>query len=158
CVTEKKSYLCDLPAYGFGGTTRRALQEPTFLEALANQDPREPIPSNGSLMRTVPAALRFRGFSEEDIAMQTARCAQITHRNYDAVQATINYVLILDEILAGKSYRDAVNAVRYHQEIVCGSTESERLKIFDFPAIRPPVPKGFGGGAVYTLKVAHWAI
>ncbi len=157
CVIDKKSFLCNLPAYGFGGTTRKALEHPTYQEALANSDPSDPIPSNGSLMRTVPVALRFHGFPREELIASAETVARMTHRHAVAIATTAFYVLVLDNILDGDSYSLAVEKAL--QAIPSNSDAYDVVRpILEASARKPKPSQKFRGGAVYSLRVVHWAV
>lgn len=158
CVIDKKSLLCDLPAYGFGGTTRRALAAPTYWEAREQPQTRPPIPSNGSLMRAAPVALRYHG--DFKALVETARrTSVITHTHPLAVECTVFYTIVLDRLLAGYAIREAMaTAERSLMPLLTQEPLIEYLKggrgLFD----RPDEPnKANRGGALITLQVALWA-
>lgn len=158
CVIEKKSVLCSLPAYGFGGTTRRALAAPTYQEAQAQSQTRPPIPSNGSLMRTAPVALRYHG--DFDALIETARRASIiTHTHPLAVECTVFYTVVLDRLLAGYSIEQAVATAR--RSLAPYITEDPLIRYLDhsFRLFEKPnePDKHNRGGALITLQVALWA-
>ncbi|KND51404.1 MAG: ADP-ribosylglycohydrolase [Parcubacteria bacterium C7867-001] len=157
CVIDKKSFLCDLPAYGFGGTTRNALAQPTYLEALANPDPNDPIPSNGSLMRAAPIALLVRGqpvLVRELAEMQ----ALMTHRHPEAIAATVAYSLILDHVLDGFTYKTAVKKTLELIPLNDGYERIAKVLLRGKPKKPQPPTHKFRGGAVYSLRVVHWAV
>ncbi len=161
CVVEKKSYLCDLPAYGFGGTTRKALAESTYLESLAElnylQRIGKAIPSNGALMRAAPVALRYFRSTRSEMALQAVTQAMITHRHQAAIWTSVLYTFLMNDLLEGKEYEVAAHDVLAYY-LSCGNEYNELTECIRVPAERPPIPKGFGGGALYTLTVANWAV
>lgn len=156
CVIDRQSLLCDLPAYGFGGTTRRALAAATYEEACQATTAKAPIPSNGSLMRTVPVALRYHGM-EKSLNVAARKAARITHRHEQAIDASVAYVFVLDAILSGNSYWQAVLAAR--PRIAAHVFDKEVHSIFFVDEAPKPASAGkFGGSAVHTLRVAHFAL
>lgn len=158
CVIDKKSVLCDLPAYGFGGTTRRALAAPTYWEAREQPQTRPPIPSNGSLMRAAPVALRYHG--DFKALVETARrTSVITHTHPLAVECTVFYTIVLDRLLAGYSIRDSVaTAQRSLTPILTQEPLIEYLNGDDSLFDKPDEPdKANRGGALITLQIALWA-
>lgn len=155
-VVDKKSVLCDLPAYGFGRTTREALAAETFDEARKKAPARSPVPSNGSLMRTAPVALRYHG--NFGALVDTARRAStITHTHPQAVECAIAYSLILDRMLGGDDVKFAVTSVR--KRIRPQLTDKELIKYLGKHVFEKPAEpdKSNRGNALITLAVALWA-
>lgn len=155
CVIDRKSLLCDLPAYGFGGTTRRALAAATYEEACNATPTKAPIPSNGSLMRTVPVALRYHGM-EKTLDVAARKAARITHRHEQAIDATVAYVFVLDALLTGRPYTMAVQHAL--PRIARTISDKEVWAVFFEQVGKPLPPEKFGGSAVHTLRVAHYAL
>ena len=153
CVVDRVSTLCELPAYGFGGTTRRALKYPTLAESVAARTERPHIPSNGALMRTAPVALRYRN-NQNAVFESAMQNASVTHRHQEAMRAAVVYSLVHERILAGETYENAVSQVAD----VPLFRRLELLALLCAPAEKPPAPEKFGGGAAYTLQVMHYAV
>jgi len=155
CVVDRKSRLCALPAYGFGGTTRRALKEPTYREAVQQPNTRPPIPSNGALMRAVPIPLRFFGSPR-----QVSDCAYVTslmtHRHPQAIDASVVYAHLLYGVLEHGNYEQAV--ARLVGMLPGLTVDQAIIDIFHSPAQKPVFEGKFGGGALHTLCVVHWAV
>ncbi|MDP1690235.1 MAG: ADP-ribosylglycohydrolase family protein [bacterium] len=162
CVIDKKSVLCSLPAYGFGGTTRRALTPSTYREAQVQPRMQPPIPSNGSLMRTAPVALRHHG-DFKAIVETARRASRITHTHPLAVECTVFYTVVLDRLLAGYSFMQATGAARRSLRTLL--TEDSLVEYLDFGREasykmleEPDEPDAHTrGGALITLQVALWA-
>lgn len=154
CAIEHKSFLCELKAYGFGGTTRRSLAEKTYEEALLAPS-QKIIPTNGALMRCVPVALRYAG-RPDSLTIVAWYTAQITHRHKQAIDATLLYVHVLDGILSGLSYTKAVARAVWEMEEVEG--DRDILNVLRSPGVKPAPPEKFGGSALYSLQVVHWAV
>lgn len=158
CVIDKKSLLCDLPAYGFGGTTRRALLAPTYQEAREQPQARPPVPSNGSLMRCAPVALRYHG-DFKALVGAARRTSVITHTHPLAVECTVFYTIVLDRLLAGCTIQQSMAAA--HRSLMPSLTQEPLVEylrrgraLFD----KPDEPdKSIRGGALVTLQIALWA-
>jgi ADP-ribosyl-[dinitrogen reductase] hydrolase len=154
CVIEKQSYLCDLPAYGFGGTTRKALEPNTYAEGLKKRiGVTNPIPSNGALMRSAPVALRYRGEGKFVLLRKAKEHAVMTHAHSASIMTSILYADLMDGILAGKTYEEAFRATMEHY-----ATAEAFHPFLELPAERPTIPIGLAGGAELTFKIAHWAV
>lgn len=155
-VVDGRSVLCDLPAYGFGRTTREALAAETYDEARKRILARPPVPSNGSLMRTAPVALRYHG--NFGALVDTARRASvITHTHPQAVECSVVYSLILDRMLDGDNVQLAVTGVRKRMKQLL--TDKELTQYICRHAFeKPDEPnKRNRGGALLTLRAALWA-
>ena len=155
-VIDKKSVLCALPAYGFGRTTRDALAAATYEEARKQVPARPPIPSNGSLMRTAPVALRYHG-NFGALVDAARRASVITHTHPLAVECTILCTVILDRMLGGDDIRRAV--INARARLKKQLAEIELLDYLDEHLFDEPgePDKQHRGGALITLKVALWA-
>jgi ADP-ribosyl-[dinitrogen reductase] hydrolase len=163
CVIEKKSVLCGLPAYGFGGTTRKALAAVTYGESGLFALTHVPIPSNGSLMRASPVALRYHGDFEK-VRGAAYRAGVLTHTHPLAIECTLVYTTILDEILKGAAFvreRNEFEQIvrRARQSFEGALTERALIDYLDNHCFEKPAEptRDRRGGALITLQVALWA-
>lgn len=157
-IHGRKSILTSGEAFGSGGTLRSALEPATYAESLEKfRLGKVPVvPSNGSLMRAAPIALRYHG--DFDALDEVARRAGIvTHVHPLAVECTAFYTVVLDRLLAGYSIGQAVDAAR--RSLKPYLTEESLIKYLrDELFAKPDEPdKHNRGGALITLQVALWA-
>ncbi len=165
----RKSILTDGPAYGSGGTLRSALRAETYEESfLAFREGNVSLmPSNGSLMRNTPIALRYMGHPDM-IVSAAKRQSCITHVHPAAQVACMVHALLLWYILLGV---DGPNtAWKYTQETIRSLFEQEKatkdriLKsdletVLAFDGERPHEDEIWPntGGAMLSLRIALWA-
>ncbi len=155
CVVDGNSLLCSRKAYGFGGTTRRALTQPSYRLALERPDTKEPIASNGALMRAAPIALRYRR-SPVHMTLKAQETSRVTHLHPQAVDAAVVYVHILSRLIEGETYASAVAYANNVMPLL--TSDLELAALYREPAKRPVLTQKFGGSALYTLQVVHWAV
>lgn len=104
----RQSVLTTGQAYGSGGTLRSALRAETYDESIVlfREGRVKVLPTNGSLMRNTPIALRY----DPDIRMaaeMARRQSCITHIHSSAQVACIVHALLMLETLKGLEPRDA---------------------------------------------------
>lgn len=153
------SVLYDGPAEGFGRVTKTMLEFPDYHESRRTYQP-PMAPSNGSLMRTSPIALRF--YREPGYMIHAAKAASaVTHLNPIAGECCALYAVILAQVLEGKHRpRECIEfAFRY----CVGSSVFEpavialRKHIFEEPIAPPDGSWRVLGSAPYSLHAACFA-
>jgi ADP-ribosyl-[dinitrogen reductase] hydrolase len=100
-------------AYGFGGTLKKALSEPRYIDSLMKFERGEIpiIPTNGSLMRCIGVPLAYRGDTERMIEI-ARRQSCITHRHPSAPAACIAFSVLVSLILEGNEIAEAWNLTK----------------------------------------------
>ncbi len=150
---EQKSYLWDGRAVGFGKTTKKTLQAATLKESLKLEG-LPFIPSNGSLMRSSPLALAFRGFPTV-LTFETIESSKVTHRHPLAIECCVFYVHYLSLLLDGQDPKTAWKNLP--SRLGNTLTELELVSMLGRPLEKPPLPeKETRGAALLTLQIALW--
>lgn len=126
--SPRKSVLTDGEAYGSGGTLRSALREPTYADSMQAFREGEVIaaPTNGSLMRNMPVALRYK---TEDVAEYARKQSCITHIHPSAQVACMAHALLGSEVLNGLKPLDAWNATKEHLRVILDREKKSPNKI-----------------------------
>lgn len=147
-----ESFLWDGKAVGFGGTTRKVLAADSYEASLTLPD-LPLVPSNGSVMRSAPLALYYHRDAEAlDEAVR--RSSFVTHRHPVAIEASLLFAGVLNEVLRGANPADSVGRAC---SLVIEEPDVDRLR---WEAIeRPDIPARFPhrGSAVLTVQAALWA-
>ncbi len=152
---EQKSYLWDGRAVGFGKTTKKTLAAVTLKESLGLGD-LPFIPSNGSLMRSSPLPLAFRGFPTV-LTTETIESSKVTHRHPLAIECCVVYVHYLSLLLDGQDPKTAWENLPSRLRNA-GLTEPALIEMVGRRMERPSFPeKDTRGAALLTLQIAVWA-
>lgn len=161
-IHGRRSILTEGEAYGSGGTLRSALKSVTYAESLVAfaQNEIPVIPSNGSLMRVSPVALRFHGNLDRivDIAQ---RQSSITHVHPMAQATCVAYSVLMSELLSGQkpriAWRKTCDVLWDHQY----AYENAMLRqVLSLPVNKPNEEEIWPhtGGACISFRVALWAL
>jgi len=119
---------------------------------------------NGSLMRIIPIALWFGDSSPGALLEYAQRASSLTHQHPRSQMACALYCLIVRELLAGATPKDAFNAAL---KTFAGSYEhppfaAERLHFQLLEAgnlgRRPESEIGSGGYVMHTLTASIWCL
>lgn len=160
-IHGRKSILSDV-AYGTGGTLRAALMPGTYKESVAKFETNEipTPPSNGSLMRNIPVALRaYPDFGH--VIRLAAQQSVITHRNLSSVAACVAHAVFVGVLISGVSPKDAWSETIGKLKKCPANVDPVTLNEILAVAITKPdyatEIKGKEGWAVLSLRVALWA-
>lgn len=152
------SRLWNGTATGAGRTTKAMLGDDEEKKAATILNP---VPSNGSLMRSAPMALWLgpapRGYPHphgNDYQM-VRRMSEVTHTHQDAINACWLYVRMLRNMLADRDFIDVESTNEFDVRVL--SYVSSVLNGGGLPKDPGSFKNGWGG-AEYTLKVALHAV
>lgn len=162
-IHGRQSVLTDGPAYGTGGTLRAALKPESYAHSrIAFENGDVPVvPSNGSLMRCAPVALRCYDNVDQTIDF-AARQSRITHVHPVAQATCVAYSVLLSKLLAGEKPAQAwskTQTVLWDHQYATEENGYMRY-VLKFEPLQPTEEQVWPktGSAMLSFTVALWAL
>lgn len=144
------------PNHGAGSLTRAVTAFETFEESSVAKG--LPVrPSNGSLMRTAPIALRYTNHDPEALIEYARAASRVTHRDPLAGDCCALYVLVLGYLMCGHDPAHAISLAWGDLRLypispwLRTTRELEKNQLLDNPGF-------MSGSAMRSLMIALWAI